>query len=251
MEGKWDNAFERKVVYFASDTSLYNLQHGNNGRQLLRNPELIVVGLSDSGKFLNAFNIADNVVPTDASMFVLSPFSDKIYIAAESARIQVAYSKITKIMHIAQLLGASLVEIENSRILDKTSGSDLKISGSSPVLSGDLQIKSNDLKSLWSKFRLKTNFAGGTANYKQAEKVARESNLAGDSFISTLLEMRHNISASNPLKSVTQEVSLTESVQTNLDIAAQASYLVGNANVTYQRALTEKVEFYSTIRIEF
>ena len=246
------NPYERRVILFSDEKTLYQLQNDKSNRRFLTNPEIRVISINDSNSFLNQFKILGGVLPQNKMMLVLSPFDDATYIEMSEAKNKITLDKLGSTLRLCQLLGAKHIEILNVKIHDKETNQSISANVQDAPVSGNLNSKVNELHDLKNQIKLTTDFDGGDPNYEGAKYFLQQKRLEGDIFLSNLLEMRNQeLVSSNPLQNITQEISMTENLQKTFDMVAEINFPVGYFDSNYKSVTKEKTEILLTIKIDF
>ena len=244
--------YERRVIMFSDEKTLYQLKNDKSNRRFLTNSEIRIVSINDSNSFLNQFRILGGVLPQNNMMFVLSPFDDTTYIELSEAKNKIALDKLESTLRLCQLLGAKHIEILEVKIHDKETNQSIFTKGQYATVSGNLDSKVNELHNLKDQIELTTKFDGGKANYEEAKYFLQQKRLSGDIFLSNLLEMRNQeLVSSNPLRNITRKISMTENLQKTFDMVAEINFPVGYFNFNYKSVTEEKTEILLTMKIDF
>lgn len=247
LENKPSN--ERKLVYFIESSNYNNLQYHDKGKELLTNPEVLIIPLSESDNFLNNYSIAEDSYPYDGMIITLSPYDNTKYSEITNANENFCLEKFMNIITLCHLVGAKNVHID--QIHTDTENEEKSNEGEAryKIVEASVGQKSTFLNESINKMLLKTNFSGAECDYEGAMRFLRKKRLAGDPFLSNLVEMRN--ASTNKIESLTQEISLSSNSNRTNSILAKVSFPLGNGSFGHTSKKVSSQKYYLEITINF
>lgn len=247
LENKPSN--ERKLIYFIENSNYNNLQYHDQGKELLTNPEILVIPLNETDVFLDNYSIIEDPYPYDGMVATLSPYDNTKYSEITNANENFCLEKFMNIITLCHLIGARNVYIDQTdkNIDSKESNNDG--GGNYKVIEAKINHKSTYLNEKIDKMLLKTSFSGGECDYDGAMKFLRKKRLASDSILSNLVEMRN--ASNNKINSFTHEVSLSNNSDRTNSILASISLPMGGGKFKHSSKKISEKKYYLEITIKF
>jgi len=248
-----ENPWRRRLIIIMDEVKIESLEFDKVGRNLLNNNEISVIPISNWQNYSESLKILGNVRPNPGMLLVLSPYNDFIYSEISESRNLFAIEKMSSTIALCQLLGVKSVVSTNIKILDRDSTKEISFDlQSNSYGSGDLKAKKQDLLYIKNRLQLKANFAGSSPHLDEATVLLKASKLDTDIVLSKLVEMKRNESKGlNKIRNLTQEISLTESLQNTFDFAANLNFPIGCISSNYKSVVKEKIEISITLEINF
>ena len=112
LENKPSN--ERKLIYFIENSNYNNLQYHDQGKELLTNPEILVIPLNETDVFLDNYSIIEDPYPYDGMVATLSPYDNTKYSEITNANENFCLEKFMNIITLCHLIGARNVYIDQT-----------------------------------------------------------------------------------------------------------------------------------------
>ena len=240
---------ERKIVYFIDDIAYNNLGYKEEGKELLTNPEVLLVPMKKSEEFLDNYIIMENIQPYNGMTLTISPYDRTKYSEVVEANENFAVEKFANILRICNLIGAKNVKTEKVFVAKQTEEQNMQGSVGIKAFSGSLESKSTYLNEKVNRLLYEATYSGGKCDYEAAKSYLRRVRLAGDRFLENLVEMANN--PNNRVQVITQEVSLSSNMESTNELLAKISFpTVGGKFQTNTKRVSEE-KYNLKIHIEF
>ena len=194
----------------------------------------------------------NNLRATPGMLMVLSPYDDYLYSEISESREKFSIEKMAATITLCQLLGAKKLKTKNIKILDKATEKDLIFDLEMNSINGKLKTKKKQIESLKHQLSLTTEFSGCEANINVAQEFLTKNKLDTDIVLARLLEMKnYEIQDYNRVKKLTEEITLTSSLQNTFDFTANIDFPIGYINGDYKSNIKEKLEVSIKLEITF
>ena len=247
-----DNPWRRRIILVSQNVKIEALGHDEAGRNILNNDEVSVIPIEEWSNYSDTIKILGGTRPNPGMLLVLSPYDSFSYSEISESRNYFAIEKMASTITLCQLLGAKSVVSKNIKIYDRDSTKDLSLDIESNKIHGKLTNRKNDLNYIKNRLQLKANFDGKSPNIEKATSFLEKSNLDTDLVLPSLVEMKRNEdNGLNKIKNLTQEISLTESLQQTFNFAAEINFPIGYIAGNYKSVVKEKIEISITLEINF
>ncbi len=244
--------WKRRLVLVATDVQADGLEHDKVGLELLRNQEVTILPIKQADIFDTQFTLLGSIRPQPGMLLLMSPYDDNTYVEASNARSLIAIEKASLTLRFCSLLGAKSVKVKNIKICDTENLKELTIDAQNNTISGSLNGKKSEIENIKNQIQVNAIFAGGIPNFEKAEKLLRSSRLISDSLFKNLFEMvRDSQETNNKIIEITQEVSLTQSLQKTFEIIAKINFPAGFVSGNFNSIVKEKIEIYLSLVINF
>jgi len=242
---------ERKIVYFIDDIDYDNLGYTEDGKELLTNPEVLLVPLKRTEEFLDNYTIIEDIQPYNGMTLTISPYDRTKYSEVVKANENFAVEKYADILRICHLIGAKDVKIE--KVFTKRAATDKTIKGEVEsgvyAVSGSLEDRSTYINQQISKLQYNTKFTGDICDYEGAIKYLRKKRLSGDRILEDLVEMSN--AQTNKLQKFEAEVSLTSNMESTRELLAKIKFPVAGGSFKESVKKVSEEKYYLKIEIEF
>lgn len=249
MEFENTPSSERKLVYFIEKSNYNNLQYHDEGKELLTNPEVLIVPLNESDNFLDNYSIIEEAYPYDGMLITISPYDNTKYSEITNANDNFCMEKFMNIITLCHIVGAKNINID--QIHTDITNTDTNNNGEANynVVKASIDKKSTFLNEKINKILLNTTFSGGKCDYEEAQRFLRKKRLASDPVLSSLVEMRS--ASNNEIRNFSQVISLSNNNEGANSVLAKINFPAGGANFsrTSKRISTQK--YYLELSIEF
>ena len=240
---------ERKVVYFIDDIDYNNLGYKEEGKELLTNPELLLVPLKRTEEFLDNYTIIEDIQPYNGMMLTISPYDRTKYSEVVKANENFAVEKLANILRICHLIGAKSVKTEKVFAAKHSTEGSAHLGGNIKAFSGSSDAKSTYLNEMVSKLKYDATYSGGQCDYEAAKRYLRKSRLSGDRFLEELVEMAN--ASNNKLQRISQEISLSSNMESTNELLLKISFPVAGGKFQLNKKTASEEKYYLTIEIEF
>ena len=161
---------ERKIVYFIDDIAYNNLGYKEEGKELLTNPEVLLVPMKKSEEFLDNYIIMENIQPYNGMTLTISPYDRTKYSEVVEANENFAVEKFANILRICNLIGAKNVKTEKVFVAKQTEEQNMQGSVGIKAFSGSLESKSTYLNEKVNRLLYEATYSGVDDSAKEALK---------------------------------------------------------------------------------
>lgn len=248
-----NNPNKRRIVYFVNDEEYENLQYTDDGIELLKKNEVMLVPTNKVQTFLNNYEVVDGMIPQNGTMLVMSPQNPDAYSKIESSNENFAIEKMNNILLLCYRLGAKRVEILNilEEIEKKERETSTNVKAKGNLYGGGVDTKSTQQKDLKKEIGFTDEHSGGEADYNGAMDLLKEKRLGGDTFLKNLVEMRNPKYSNNQLISRVLRLELNTDMKDTFDLAAKLKIPVGNGKFEYNEKTSSNKKYILEIKIDF
>lgn len=244
--------WKRRLVLVATDVQVDGLEHDKEGLELLKNQEVTILPIKEAEVFNNKFKILGGLRPQPRMLLLMSPYDDNTYVEVSDARSLIAIEKASLTLRFCSLLGAKSVAVKNIKIVDTEKQKELSIDAQYNTVSGSLKGKITDIENIKNQIKVNASFSGGKPNFEKAEQLLKTSRLVTDPLMKHLFEMvRDSETIDNKINEITQEVSLTQSLQNTFDLVARINFPSGFVGGKFKTTVKEKIEIFLSLIIKF
>lgn len=244
--------WKRRLVLVATDVQVDGLEHDKDGLELLKNQEVTILPIKQADIFDTQFALLGGIRPQPGMLLLMSPYDDNTYVEVSDARSLIAIEKASLTLRFCSLLGAKSVAVKNIKIVDTENHKELTIDAQYNTISGSLTGKKSEIENIKNQIKVNASFSGGKPNFEKAEQLLRSSRLISDPLLKHLLEMvRDSQETENKINEITQEVSLTQSLQKTFELVAKINFPSGFVGGNFKSVVKEKIEIYLSLVIKF
>lgn len=249
---------ERKFIFVLPHEEYYFLSTEPKGKNLLSHSQLSCVPLSDDFSFSGTKLLSETTSRfTEGQIYVLSPYNTFTYIEISEAKSLAAVEKMNLIIRLSQILGARSVKTKRIEIIDEESQRNITLDTEIAKIEGDLTAKSSDLRKISQAIQMNAEFTGGVPKKKITIEFLKENQLDTDRSMKHLIDMRFG---TNPIEKITQDVSLTKSLQSSFqyiaslglpEVLKQLNIPTIHTATRIEEIVNEKIEINSLVEIVF
>lgn len=245
-------SWKRRLLIITTDLQVEALEHSEEGLELLKNHEVKVLPISEIDIFNTKFTLLGGIRPQPGMLLLMSPYDDKTYVEVSDAKSFIALEKASLTLRFCQLLGAKSVTVRNIKIVDIENQKELNIDAQKDFISGSLSGKKSDIENIKNQLKVKSTFSGGKPNLEKAEKLLKSSGLISEPFLKHLLEMViDSKEVDNKLNKITQEISLTQSLQKTFEFISKINLPTAVVGAEFKSITKEKIEIFLSLEINF
>lgn len=244
--------WKRRLVLVASDVQVDGLEHDKEGLELLKNQEVTIMPIKNAEIFDSQFNILGGIRPQPGMLLLMSPYDDNTYVEVSDARSLIAIEKASLTLRFCSLLGVKSVAVKNIKIVDTENHKELTFDAQNNTVKGSLTAKKSEIDNIKNKIKVSASFTGGKPNFEKAEQLLKTSRLLSDQLLKHLLEMvKDSQDTENKINEITQEVSLTQSLQKTFELVAKINFPSGFVGGNFKSVVKEKIEIFLSLVIKF
>ncbi|MDO9552940.1 hypothetical protein [Rhodonellum sp.] len=245
---KW----RRRLVLIATDVHIDGLEHDSEGLNLLKNQEVTIYPIKNSEEFEEKFTLLGGIMPQPGMLLLMSPYDDNTYVELSDARSLIAIEKASLTLRFCSLLGAKSVSVKNIKIVDKEKHQELNLDAEYNIISGSLKAQQAEIENLKNQINVNATFYGGNPDFDKAMRLLKSSRLHSDPFLKNLFEMvKESKETGNQIFELSQEVSLTHSLQKTFNLVASIKFPGGIVNSNYNSVTKEKIDIFLGLIIKF
>lgn len=240
---------QKKVLLVLDRVDIERLNYESEGSDLLLNDEVHIIEYNAEKSYPLLDSLRDRNLLNKGEILIQSPYDQNRYAAVDNAVQDFALEKHFAFLNFCNSLGAIEIQIEQLDIKTEEASTSASVEGKILKAKPNVKIDKNSYEQLTKKLSVHDKYKGGEPDLKAAEKLLREKRLFGDSNMTSLLEIRRS---SNPIKSRTVKLSLTDESQTNLRIAASMKIPVYlSIDASYQKAVKKRIEYDLSLKVTF
>ena len=250
MDKELPKPWNRKLILILDQFHKDDLEMSQEGKELLKNDEIFVISVDELSELQDKINVLGKVKLAPNIVLTISPFADRAYLDISESKELIPLFIATSTVKLCQLLGVKSIEFLNLKIINKKDQSESTIDLNSPLVKGEIDIVKKTFYNLKNKLSIKSEFEGGEAQIEKAELYLKENGLSGDPILCNLIELRKDSDMNKP-KSMEYELSLTEALTKNLNLAASVKYIATGLKGAYNSLKEETVDIYLKIGVKF
>lgn len=255
MNNVVNEVWKRRLIVIANDSDFRNLEHTDDGITLLNSKSTTVISINDAEEFFTSqFNILGYPRPESGMFLVISPYNDNSYVNIEDAQNIIAIEKANLAIHLCYLLGAKSIAVKNIRLVDYEKKTNFELDVVNNVHGGKLNanIKNSKLLELKNKLNTQAVFSGSKPQVDEAIKFLEVNRLSSDPLLKRVVMMvKDSESIENNIDTITEDISLTESLNRTFELVSNLKLPVGLVTANYDSIVKEKTELFIRVEIKF
>jgi hypothetical protein len=243
----------RKAILVLGQHDFERCEYDPDGSEILTDDDVFVLAypVRVEGEVPEALrNILRQNMARPGEILVQSPFDPDVYVPAGLAPERFALDKHMNVSMLCQLLGAKSFQVEQIDLRTSSGKATLILKGSKAGVGVSGSVEREQLETFKNQMTVSTAFAGAQPDIAAAEQLLHKTGLWSDPKLRALLEMRRG--RSNTLLSQKIILSLSNEVQSNLNIAARAKIPnFVNVSAEYKKTVQNRNEYTVTMDMEF
>ena len=252
--------WRRMSLLIVDENQYYELDHSEEGLEILRNPSITVMPIQQADIFQREWRILGGARPVPGMLMVLSPHHNDVYAEISEAKNRISVENSVASVNFCRLLGAKLVRMTRVRVYNTESKKTVTVdlAGKTPIRKADAKFVSTSTDELYITDRIQVNaeFAGGQPDIDGARTYLQKKRLDSDPVLLSLLDMRDDSRhSSNDIRSITQEFCLTEALQKTFELMSDLrlgiSVFSASLSAKYEKIVKENTEVWLTMEIKF
>jgi len=242
--------WNRKLIIILDQFHKDELELSDDGKELLRNNEILVVNIEEYIKIQDKICILGNAKPSPNTVLTMSPFADNTYFDIVESTELVPLYKANSFIKLCHLLGAKSVQFVSIKFIETDSKKESNVSLESLQLKTEVNINNNTLFNLKNKLSIKSEFEGAEPQIEKATLFLKERGLTSDSTLSNLIDLRKD-DIVNKAKYLEYELSLTESLTKSFNLAASVKYITMGLKGNYSSITKKTIDMYLKTVVTF
>ena len=242
---------QRQIVYFVNDAKYDGLHYYDQGKDLLSSEDVKILPISRSEEFLDTYAILGGGIPSNRMMLLISPSNHLKYAEISESAEYFALYKLTNILRLCQLLGAKNVTINDIKKESGTRSVKTNTGANGKGVSLTVETENKSSYKLKEYIGYTSSFSGGKVNYEVAISFLLKSRLAGDLFLSNLVEMRDPEFSENEILTINQNIKLSSTSDKIFKLLATLQFPVGGGNFELNTQTAAKKNYSLDIEINF
>lgn len=243
----------RKAILVLGQHDFERCEYDPKGAEALTDDEIFVLPYPvqvDDATPQALRSILRHNIARPGDLLVQSPFDLDEYAPATLAPERFALDKHMNVSLLCQLLGAKSFGVEQIDLQTSSGKASMNLKGSKGAITASGGVEREQLETFKNQMSVSVVFGGSDPNIEAAEEHLQRTGLWSDPKLRALVQMRRH--RENALLSHKVVVSLSNEVQSNLQIAARAK-VPGFVNISAdcKKSLVNRNEYTVTTEITF